>query len=109
MYKLMLCLAFFAIQMNTLQDKPVVRLRPHQDTIAVEFNGKLLELINAPDVVRLPFPIPRADNRGVPWSVDVKNFGPASVRVTDKSHFSVEIKANQTKHIYSSGDAYFSK
>jgi hypothetical protein len=40
--------------MKALQDKPVVHLPPHRSAIQIDFGGKLLELINAPETVFLP-------------------------------------------------------
>ncbi len=41
-------------------EKPVVHLEPHSDAVQIGFGGKLLELINAPAIIRLPkFQIPK--------------------------------------------------
>jgi hypothetical protein len=44
---LLILLALFVAQQNSLQDRTVVHLRPHRNTIENDFGGKLLELINA--------------------------------------------------------------
>ena len=50
MKMLIISIAFVIGQMNTLQDKPVVHLRPHSGAIQVDFGGKKLELIHAPTI-----------------------------------------------------------
>jgi hypothetical protein len=99
-------LALIAGQMNTLQDKPVVHLRPHQDLIPTEFGGDLVELVNAPAVIQLPKSAPITDSQGSPWSIDVKNLGPGTVEVVGKDEFSVHVNVGQMVHIYSNGTTY---
>ena len=99
-------LALFAGQMMTHQDEAVVRLQPHRDSIEAGFGGKMLQLSNAPAIVRLPISPPRLDEQGNPWKVDVKNLGPGAVTVVDKSGFKVQIPAGQTVHIYWNGTVF---
>jgi len=106
MKNLILLLALVAGQANTLQDRPVVRLQPHRDTIGTDFGGKLLKLDHAPALLRLPPKAPKLDDDGNPWSVEIKNFGPGPVTVADQSKFKVEITVGQTVFIYSSGAGY---
>ena len=103
----LICLALISGQMNTLQDKPVVRMQPHRSAIDIGFGGDLLELINTPAVISLPPMPPKADSEGNPWSIDVKNLGPVAVTVVGKAQFSAQINVGQTGHIYSNGTAYF--
>jgi hypothetical protein len=109
MKTLLIGVALFIGQMNTRQDKRVVRLPPHRYSIEVGFGGQRLELINGPLTVNLPQAPPVLDSQGNPWSVDVKNLGPSVVTVVGKSQFSVHINVNQTVHIYSNGTGYFLK
>jgi hypothetical protein len=106
MKTLLVSLALFISQMNTLQDKQVVHLLPHRDSIEVGFGGQRLDLINAPKVINLPATPPKQDSQGNPWSVDVRNLGPSVVTVVGKPQFSIHINVNQTVHIYSNGRAY---
>ncbi len=55
MHLLLLSMAFFVAQMNTLHKMPVVHLGPHSDVVQVGYGGKLLELINAPAKLALTF------------------------------------------------------
>jgi len=99
-------LALLLGQVNTLQDKPVVHLQPHRNSVDIGFGGDLLELISAPAVLTLPGVPPKLDSQGSPWSVDVKNLGPGAVTVTGKAQFNVKIAVGQTVHICSNGTVY---
>jgi hypothetical protein len=103
---LIIYLALFAGQMNTLQDKHVVRLHPNQDSIPIEFGGDLVEFINAPPVVQLPKLPPRLDSQGSPWSVEVKNLGPGAVKVVGNAQFSMQVNVGRTVLIKSTGTGY---
>jgi hypothetical protein len=103
---LLLTVALLAGQMNTFQQKPVVHLRANQDAIEQGFGGKLLELIHAPSVIRLPVVPPKLDGDAKPWSVDIKNLGPEAVTVLGKGTFSANINVGQTIHVHSNGTAY---
>jgi hypothetical protein len=106
MKTLILYLAFFSGQMNTLQGKPVVRLQPHRDFIPIEDGGDIVELNNGSREVYLPKLPPKADLQARPWSIDVRNLGPTSVIVLGNGLFSVRIDAGKTLSIYSNGSAY---
>jgi hypothetical protein len=94
------------IQMNTLQDKPVVHLQPHDRNIQVKDGGEIVELDNAPQGVFLPALPPKLDLKAKPWSVDVRNLGPGPVTVIGNSLFSVRVDVGKTVHIVSSGSSY---
>lgn len=106
MKALLLCAAVLAFQMNALQEKPVVHLGPHQTAISIRFGGKLLELINAPIEISLPKDPPKVGSDGEPWSLDIRNLGPALVTVTGHPHFSVSIGVGRTVHVIWNGNVY---
>jgi hypothetical protein len=106
MKALLITFALLAGQALTMQDKPVIHLKPHTNTIEVAFGGSLLELSQGPPVLRLPAHPPKPNSNGNDWTVDVKNFGPAPVTVVDAGAFSAPIGVNQTIHIVSNGKAY---
>jgi len=108
MWIILIYLALITGQMNTLQDKPVVHLHPHQDSIPAEFGGDLLVLVNGPTVVHLPNLFPTLDSQRRPWSVYVKNLGPGMVTIVGKSQFTVDVNVNRTVEIKSNGEAYAS-
>ena len=109
MKMLILSLALIAGQMITHQEKPVVHLKPHADIIELFMNASVLELDHSPDVVHLPAPAPLPDPQGNQWTVDVRNFGPATVEVWGPSNFKLQVPVNQTVHIYSTGKVYLQK
>lgn len=111
---LLVGVALFMSQMNTLQSKQVVHLQAHSSTIEADFGGKLVELQNAPASVYLPVAPPKSDSQGNPWSVDIKNLGPGIVTLVHTSQFStsqisVRITVGQTVHVFSSGTSYTTK
>ena len=105
---LFICVALFAGQMYSLQDKPVVHLHPHQDFIPVEFGGDLVVVANGPTVVHLPNRPPTLDSRRMPWSIDVKNLGPGTVTIVGNAQFTVQVDVDRTVRIKSNGTAYSS-
>jgi hypothetical protein len=109
MNTLMLFLALIAGQSVTMQERPVVRLLPHHDSIDVNFGGKLLKLDHAPAILHLPQHPPTLDDEGNPWSLEIKNFGPDAVTVADREKFKVQIAVGQTIFINSNGAAYVLK
>lgn len=109
MKSLLIALALLVGQVNTMQSKPVVHLPPHQDRIGVSLGGKLLELANSPAAISLPVTPPKANDDGTPWTIDIKNLGPAAVTVTGSNAFKVQIMVNQAVQIFSNGSAYILK
>lgn len=109
MKSMLLALIFIAAQAITMQEKPVVHLKPHSNAIEPSFRGSLVELSNAPATVALPEPAPAPDSDGDPWSVDVKNFGPAPVTIVGKRNFNALISVGQTIHILVNGQGYILK
>jgi hypothetical protein len=100
-------LAFFAAQYNTLQDKPVVRLHPHQDFIPQEFGGDLVELMNSATQVQLP-PPRLLDSHGRPWAIEVRNLGPGTVTIVGKAQFHVEVPVHHSVSIRATETGYSS-
>jgi hypothetical protein len=100
------CAALIAGQMITMQDRPVVHLRPNSNSISADFGGDLVELINAPPTVFLPGSPPATDAEGNPWSVDVKNMGTGRVMILAKGEFTVAVAVGQTVHIHWDGTMY---
>lgn len=106
MKSILISFTLVAAQAVSMQDKPVVHLKPHTNMIEVAFGGSLLELSQGPPVLHLPAPPPKPDSSGNKWTVDVKNFGPAPVTVVDAGAFNAPIGVNQTIHIFSNGKTY---
>jgi hypothetical protein len=109
MKALLISVAVFIGQMNTLQSKQVVHLQPHSGVIRTEFGGKRLELLDAPAIIYLPMAPPKLDSQGNPWSVDIRNLGPGVVTVVGTSQFSARIISNQILHVFWNGTSYSTK
>ena len=111
MNRFLVCFALLAGQLgtlNTLQNKPVARLPPHQSSIPIDYGGDLVELENAPPTVELPQRAPTLDLHGRPWLIDVKNLGPGTVIVVGRPQFSVQLTVGQTARIKSTSTGYSS-
>lgn len=109
MKSMLFALIFIAAQAAMMQDKPIVHLKPHSNTIDSAFRGSLVELSNAPATVNLPATPPTPDSDGGPWWVDVKNFGPTPVTIVGKQNFNALVSVGQTIHIFVSGQGYILK
>jgi hypothetical protein len=109
MKSVFIALALFVGQSMTLQDKPVVHLKPNTDIILEAFGDSLLELSQGPQIVYLPAAPPKPDANGKQWAIDVKNFGPLPVTVADKGAFNVPVAVGQTVHVLSNGTKYVVK
>jgi hypothetical protein len=109
MKALLISLALLTGQMMSMQERPVVHLKPHSDLIEVGFAGSRLELQNAPEYLHLPKFPPKPDGQGNQWFVDIKNFGPHVVMVDDPEHFKAPVAVGQTVHIFSDGTMYYLK
>lgn len=107
MKTVLIYLAFFVGQYNTLQDKPVVRLHPHQDLIPMEYGGDLVELKDAPPQVQLP-PLHLLDSHGRPWAIEVRNLGPGTVTIVGVAQFHVQVPVHNTVSIQATKDGYAS-
>lgn len=99
------CLIFGA-QMIAGVARPMVHLNPHQVRIPLSFDGDLLELINSPAQIFLPPSAPGPNGDGVPWTIYVKNLGPATVAVESGARFHISVAVGQTLEIVSDGSLY---
>jgi hypothetical protein len=109
MKSILFALIFITAQAVMIHDKPVVHLKPHTNAIEPSFGGSLVVLSNAPATVNLPATPPASDADGGPWSVDVKNFGPAPVTIVGNPNFNALVSVGQTVHICVNGQGYILK
>lgn len=109
MKSILFALIVIAGRVITMQDKPVVHLKPHSNTIDTNFRGSLVELSNAPATVYLPASPPAPDPDGNPWSIDFKNFGPKPVTIISEQNFTTTVNVNQTIHILAKRQGYVLK
>jgi len=109
MNALLISMALLVGQTMSMQERPVIHLKPNSDLIESGFSGALLELQNAPGYLHLPKFPPKPDGQGKQWFVDVKNFGPHPVVIDDRQHFNLRVGVSETVHIYSNGTMYYLK
>jgi len=101
-----LYLLICASHLMTGVSRPVVHLDPNHARIPLSFDGDMLELVNSPSTVLLPPDPPKPNSEGAPWTIYVKNLGPAAVTVEDLSRFHLPIGVGQTVEIISDGSLY---
>jgi hypothetical protein len=94
------------MQLNSLENLQVVHLPPHGDTIGVEYEGKLLELVRAPSLVYLPKAPVKPGPRDAPWSIAIKNLGPSMVTVSGQMQFTLHLRVGQIAHVVWNGTSY---
>jgi hypothetical protein len=101
MLSTLLCLLFLVGQLNPAKD--TVRLPPGKATILQDYDGKLVELINAPSDVSLPSLRPPVAH----WSVDIRNLGPRDVTIRSGTQLSVLLHPNESATIAAKGSSSF--
>jgi hypothetical protein len=94
------------MQMTGLQGLQVVHLPPHRDAIMAEYEGKLLELTNAPSIVYLPKTPAKPDQRDKPWFIEIKNLGPNAVTVSGEIQFVLHLRVGQIARVVWNGTSY---
>ena len=118
MKTLLLCLALFGWQLQSGGPQTVVRLN-HPRTIPVNARGEMVELMQSPDVVALPLPVPRPGPNGSAWFVDIRNLGPNDVTIqqfsatplqndpqTQNPRFSITLHPKDVTRIRAAGSKY---
>jgi hypothetical protein len=78
------CVALFVCHLPCSKCEDTVRLLPpHASSIPATAGGEMVELLQAPSIVRLPLSPPEVDQTGNAWYVDVKNLGPNDVTLEE--------------------------
>jgi hypothetical protein len=95
-----LCLLFLIGPLNPTKD--VVRLPAGKAAISQEYDGKLVELVNAPADVFLPLLRPPIAH----WSGNIKNLGPHDVTIRYGTQLAVLLHPNESATIASRGSSY---
>jgi hypothetical protein len=114
MKTLLYCTALLLGQLQSSQSEDVLRLMsPHASTIPASAGGKMVELLHAPSIVRLPRPAPKSDQTSDTWYVDVKNLGPNDVTLEDNPEsadtppqFTLLLHAKDIARVRSAGSGY---
>jgi hypothetical protein len=106
MKSLLLILALFSGQLPSRDREPIVVLPPNHPNITFDYGGKYLQLKNASAVVHLPKTAPKPLASGVPWYVDVVNFGPNDVTIQANEHFSVRLQPKDSVRVVAADSVY---
>jgi len=106
MKSILMCLALYTGQINTMVERPIVHLQPNRAAIEVGFGGATLQLLNAPAIVHLPPVPPERDPAGDPWVIRITNFGPKMVTIVDKGRGRIPVGVGGAVTVYSDGAAY---
>ena len=102
-------MALLFVQLPARQGEQVVLLPPHAIGISSDDGGKFVQLMHAPDVLALPWPVPKPLPSGIPWYVDVENFGPKDVTLRAGPQFSIRLRPKDTVRILVQDSGYVIK
>jgi|SRR5271166_5982338 len=103
---LLLIVALFGAQLPGREREPIVVLPSNHFNITFDYGGKYIQLKNAPAVVNLPKAAPKPLASGVPWYVDVVNFGPNDVTIQGNEQFSVRLKPKDSVRVVAADSIY---
>ena len=106
MKSLLLVLALLSAQLPSRDNEPTVVLPTNHATIPANYGGKYVQLKNPPAVVNLPLTPPKPLPSGLPWYVDVVNFGPGNVTLQAGPQFSVQLQPKDSVRIVTSNSIY---
>ena len=106
MKSLLLLLALLGAQLPSRDTEQTVVLPSIHATITADYGGKYVQLKNPPAVVHLPLAPPKPLPSGLPWYVDVVNFGPNNVILQGDSQFSVRLQPKDSVRIIASNSIY---
>ncbi|MBV8674549.1 MAG: hypothetical protein JOZ33_14045 [Acidobacteriaceae bacterium] len=103
---LLLVLACVVAQLPSRDSEPTVVLPSNHATITADLGGKYVQLKNSPATVVLPKDPPKTLSSGLPWYVDVVNFGPNEVTLEGIGQFSVHMRPKDIVRVMFSGSTY---
>jgi hypothetical protein len=103
---LLLVVALLAAQLPNRDYEPKAVLPSNRAAISADYGGKYVQLKNSPAIVGLPKDPPKTLPSGLPWYVDVINFGPNDVTLEGVGQFSVRMQPKDSVRVMFSGTAY---
>jgi hypothetical protein len=107
MKSLLLVLALLSAQLPSRDSETTVTLPSTRATITPDYGGEYVQLKNPPAVVNLPKTPPKLLRSGLPWYVDVVNFGPGTVTLQQAgTQFSVRLQPKDSVRVVSSNSMY---
>jgi hypothetical protein len=106
MKSLLLVLALLGAQLPSRDTEQTVALPSKHATITADYGGKYVQLKNPPAVVYLPLAPPKPMPSGLPWYVDVVNFGPNSVMLQSGTQFAVRLQPKDSVRVVANNSIY---
>jgi hypothetical protein len=106
MKSLLLVLVLLIAQFPDRDTEPTVVLPSNHATITPDYGGKYVQLKNPPAVVNLPKVTPKPLPSGLPWYVDVINFGPNEVTLQANTQLSVRLLPKESVRVVVSNSVY---
>jgi|HubBroStandDraft_6_1064221.scaffolds.fasta_scaffold3087960_1 hypothetical protein len=106
MKSLLLILALLSAQLPSRDSEPTVTLPSTRATITPDYGGKYVQLKNPPAVVNLPKTPPKLLPSGLPWYVDVVNFGPGTVTLQAGTQFSARLQPKDSVRVVANNSIY---
>jgi|SRR5271165_1882996 len=103
---MLLLLALLSVQLPSRDSEPTVTLPSNHATITPDYGGKYVQLKNPPAIVNLPKTPPKLLPSGLPWYVDVVNFGPGTVTLQAGTQFSVRLQPKDSVRVVASNSIY---
>lgn len=106
MKALLLVLALLAAQLPSRDSEPTVVLPSNRATITGDYGGKYVQLKNSLAVITLPKDPPKTMLSGLPWYVDIVNFGPHDVTLQGTGDVSIHMQPKDSVRVVSNGSTY---
>lgn len=106
MKSLLLVLVLLGAQLPSRDSEPTVVLPSNHATISPDYGGKFVQLKNSPAVVNLPLIPPKPMPSGLPWYVDVVNFGPNTVTLQAGPQFLAQLRPKDSVRLVASNSIY---
>ena len=103
---LFLVVALLTAQLPNRDSEPTVVLPSNLAKITVDCGGKYVQMKNSPATVTLPKDPPKTLPSGLPWYVDVVNFGPNEVTLEGMGQLSVRMQPKDSVRVMFNGSIY---
>ncbi|HTY84481.1 MAG TPA: hypothetical protein VMB19_09690 [Silvibacterium sp.] len=103
----LLCVALLAFQLPSRDSEPTVVMPSNHAAITFDYGGKYVQLRNSAEIVNMPKIVPKTLPSGLPWYVDVINFGPRNVTLQwNDGEFSVRLLPKDSVRITATQSGY---
>jgi hypothetical protein len=106
MKMLLLVVALLAAQLPNRDSETTVVLPSNRAAISADYGGKYVQLRNSAPIVGLPKDPPKTLPSGLPWYVDIVNFGPHDVTLQGVGELSIHMQPKDSVRVMSNGSTY---